>query len=61
MMTPVVPVVLTKREACRELAELRERIGDVGALRERGERFELSADELVDYGRLLDLEFLTSD
>ena len=58
MMTAPAPEILTHAEAQRRYDELRSAIDDLEEFKQRGQHYELSADELIRYEKLMELEFL---
>lgn len=57
-MTTCSLEILTSAEAVARRSELMKEIGDVERFKERGETFQLDADDRVKYNELLNLEFL---
>lgn len=57
-MASVIPEIFSRQEAVRRRDEILAQVGDADRFRERGEAYELNADELVLYDELLTLDYL---
>lgn len=57
-MASVIPEIFSRQEAERRRHEILVQVGDAHRFRERGEAYELNADELVLYDELLTLDYL---
>lgn len=60
-MGAVTPEVYTRHQAEALRREILEQVGNEQKFRERGEAYELDADELVLYDELLTLDYLLGD
>jgi len=60
-MGAVTPEVYTRHKAEALRREILEQVGNEQKFRERGEAYELDADELVLYDELLTLDYLLGD
>jgi len=60
-MAAVTPEVYTRQQAEARRQEILDQVGNEQKFRERGEAYELDADELVLYDELLTLDYLLDE